>query len=61
MKKPRNHRREAFLEKIRFTERVCGAIWDVCNNEVRNDEDKARLGHYRRGMMFVINEMRKAA
>ena len=55
----RNLRREAALETIRYVEGVRQEMWHVMEDEVKNEEDKARLIHFSRGMNFVLRVLRE--
>ena len=55
----RNLRREAALETIRYVEGVRQGMWHVMEDEVKNEEDKARLIHFSRGMNFVLKVLRE--
>jgi hypothetical protein len=60
-KRSRNYRREALRQKIKFLEAVERATWEVLSVEIDPGENKERLGHWRRGFLYALEEMKKAS
>jgi hypothetical protein len=51
--------REAVLEAVRFTERVCTGLFEVLGEEVKDDESKRNVSHFMRGTRFVLRQLRE--
>lgn len=57
----RNLRREAFLARILFVERVCYAMFEVQGSQVTQPDDIERLRHFRLGVSWALKEFRRLA
>jgi len=55
----RNYNREAALETIRYVDHVQRGMYEIVGEEIKDDQDKERLIHFRRGMNFVLRVLRE--